>query len=88
MFPGNRHIATFLVTVVSKRNVPAAAGNRTSATLVNHSDLYMIKQEQIVWIRVLQKLTVAQTYKKTCYEFYGTRRHITVFTAASHWTLS
>jgi len=36
--------------------------------------------------RVLEKPTVAQMYKK-CFTSYESRRFITVFTRASHWSL-
>jgi hypothetical protein len=40
------------------------------------------------WCRTLfEKLIVTQLVKKTCF-LYGTRRFITVFTKARHWTLS
>jgi hypothetical protein len=39
------------------------------------------------WSRVLQKLTVTQQVKNISI-FYGTRRFITVFTRARHWSLS
>jgi len=40
------------------------------------------------WSRVLlEKLVVTQLVKKYYY-FYGTRRFITVFTRALHWSLS
>jgi len=40
------------------------------------------------WSRVLpEKLTVTQLVKKFLV-FYGTRRFITVFTRARHWSLS
>jgi hypothetical protein len=39
-----------------------------------------------LWSRVLDKLTVTQLVKK--FVFYGTRRFITAFTTARHWSLS
>jgi len=38
------------------------------------------------WSRVLEKLTATQLVKKFP-AFYGTRRFITVFTTARHWSL-
>jgi hypothetical protein len=39
------------------------------------------------WSRVLQKLTVTQPVKQMP-AFYGTRKFITMFTTARHWSLS
>jgi hypothetical protein len=48
--------------------------------------LELLLSPQALWSRLLEKLIVTQLVKKFLV-FYGTRRFITVFTRARHWSL-
>jgi hypothetical protein len=65
--------------------------NNTFLSAANYSSLFSSlpfpATYLTIWKRVLEKLTITQLVKKIS-AFYGTRRFITVFTWARHWSLT